>query len=118
MTQFYSDPAGYTDVTKCIINEILACKNMSNELENLQIQLDVTQRLVAQTNLRLDMVLARGGNRKVGRLETGSQFPDVPVFDGKHPKELRSWILHPRNKLGTQSTIHANLVAQGRYTFK
>lgn len=56
---------------------------MSNDMESLQIQLDVTQQLAAQANLMLDRVLARGGDRDMACLETGSQFSNISVFDSK-----------------------------------
>lgn len=115
--QFDTDPASYTSVARGIIKEILMSKNMSNEMESLQIVLDVTQRAAVQANTRLDQVLARGGETEVAHLDAGSRFPDVPVFDGKQPKELRSWILHRRNKLGAQPIIYAHLALQVRYAF-
>lgn len=87
--KFDTNPDGYAEVTQGIIKGILACKNISNEIESLQIQLYVTQPWAAQANLRLDRLLSRVGDGEVARLGAGSQFPDTPVFDSKKLKGLR-----------------------------
>lgn len=88
-------------VAQSIITQILECKNMSNKIKSLQIQLNVTWRSELQSNLRLDNVLARGGDGGVARLKASSRFLNVPVFVVKQPKEQKSWVLHPRKKLDT-----------------
>lgn len=76
-------------MARAIINEILRCKNISNEIESLQIQLDVTRQEAIQANIMLYRMLARGGEGEVARLEEGTQFPGATIFDGKQPKELK-----------------------------
>lgn len=110
--QFYIDSADYTELTRATIMEILACRNMSNEMESLQIQLDMSQRSAVEVNLRFDRVLSRWGDEGLARLKAGSCFRNAPVFDGKQPKKLRSWIIHLRNKLGVKLTIYGNSAAQ------
>lgn len=70
-------------MTREIVNKIFKCKNMSNEIEILQIRLHVTQQGATEANKRLDQILARVSDPDVARLEAGSQFLDGPVFDSR-----------------------------------
>lgn len=113
---FDTDQAGYARAAQRMINQNLRCKKMSNEIESLQIQLHVTQWAAAQANPTLNHVQASWWDREVAHLEAGFSFRDAPIFDSK-PKELKSWVLYLRTKLGAQPTIYTNLITQVKYAF-
>lgn len=82
---------------------------MSNEIESLHIQLNVTRWSATQANIRIDRVLARVGDGEVAHFEAGFRFPDAPVLDVEQLIVSRSLILYLQKKLGVQPTIYANV---------
>lgn len=58
----HTDPAGYIEVAQGNINEILKFRNISREIQSLQMELDMTCRAAAQANLRFHSTLTKVGD--------------------------------------------------------
>lgn len=86
--QFDTVPAGYAGVARGIINKIVVCKNMSNKIESLHIQLDMTQWSAFQANIQFNHVLAREGDRRATYLKVVSQYPDAQYLKANTPINL------------------------------
>lgn len=66
--------ASYAGVTQGITNGILMSKNMSNEINTLQIKLNVTWWVATEANPMLDWVLVRGGDRKEVDIDARARY--------------------------------------------
>lgn len=71
--QFDTNPAGYADIMRIIISKILACKNMSNKMESLQIQLELNGWSAVEATLMLDRVTSEMGRQR--GCPPGSRLP-------------------------------------------
>jgi hypothetical protein len=73
--------------------------------------------LSAQLTQALTLGVNNAGNRANDNDDGGKSFPDVFMFDGTKPSQIRPWILKLRIKMASQRNRFPTEQAQLRYAF-